>query len=497
MESHQKSNDVLTSKRNARTKEIRLFRLIRCKVTKLLMYIACFLLTTTASSLSASSEGASSRKGGWNKMVKYPIEREFLKFPLQDIPKGIASTELKVLQLNMLADGLSGLRDDKGFFSRVSRESIKWENRKDALLKEILQYSPDIITLQENDHYYDFFLPELSAAGYDCFFAPKPASACLEVSDRSDGCSIFTRRSKLKVVSSQTITYVLAKKDFDDNELMPIQRYAQVTEERRKKLRAQNQVAMINVCELQDTNAANIPPIVIGTTHLKATKNEKGERFRQREAAQFLDAVDKICKGLEMSESRAPAVILTGDLNSTPPVQGKEYPSLAYETFKEHPLGLRSVLNDDVGLSGSEKVDEVYTTWKARIKKKGKESVVKHCIDFIFYSPFRGRKDVGIDQLASSIQWPAFIKEKGALKTTRDTSNDGQLIPESNTLQSGFRAKEVLDLYNEEEVGPGLLPSERYPSDHLAIAANLQLLWYTNPKMDSKYVSAQDREEEL
>ena len=414
-----------TTKRKVRTKVTRTFRKIRFRVTKLLVYIVCFFLAVTALSLCASSEGAS-RKGDWNKMmVKYPIERNFLEFPLQDIPKGIASTELKVLQLNMLADGLSGLRDDKGFFSRVSREAIRWENRKDGLLKEILQYDPDIITLQENDHYYDFFLPELNAAGYDCFFAPKPASACLEVSDRSDGCSIFTRRSKLKVISSQTITYVLAKKDFDDNELMPIQRYAQVTEERRKKLRAQNQVAMINVCELQDTFLSNVPPIVIGTTHLKATKNEKGERFRQREAAQFLDAVDKICKGLEGSENRAPAVILTGDLNSTPFVQGKKYPSLAYKTLKEHPLGLRSVLNDDVGLSGSEKVDEVYTTWKARIKKKGKESIVKHCIDFIFYSPFRGRKNVGIDQLASSIQWPAFTKEKGALKTTRDTSNDG------------------------------------------------------------------------
>ena len=43
------------------------------------------------------------------------------------------------------------------------------------------QYQPDVITMQENDHYYDFFLPELAALGYDGFFAPKPASACLEV----------------------------------------------------------------------------------------------------------------------------------------------------------------------------------------------------------------------------------------------------------------------------------------------------------------------------
>ena len=136
--------------------------------------------------------------------VKLPLIRKFLQFPLQEIPSSIRSAELRVLQLNILADGLSGLRNDRGFLSRVTQRAIDWEYRKDRLLNEIVQYSPDIISLQENDHYYDFFLPELNARGYDGFFAPKPASACLEVSDRSDGCSLFLRRSKLKTVSTQT-----------------------------------------------------------------------------------------------------------------------------------------------------------------------------------------------------------------------------------------------------------------------------------------------------
>lgn len=122
------------------------------------------------------------------------------------------SDMLRVFQLNMLADGLFGLRADLGnlssiiitihtfivikiiviiviikyfhnndngnkhnnnnndlytlgAFSRAKRENAIWENRKLQLLHELLQYNPDVITLQECDHYYDFFLPQLSMKG--------------------------------------------------------------------------------------------------------------------------------------------------------------------------------------------------------------------------------------------------------------------------------------------------------------------------------------------
>jgi hypothetical protein len=41
----------------------------------------------------------------------------------------------------------------------------------------------------------------------------------------------------------------------------------------------------------------------------------------------------------------------------------------------------------------------------------------------------------------------------------------------------GFQAVAALDLFSEEEMGESLLPSVRYPSDHLAIAADLKLQW--------------------
>jgi len=374
-------------------------------------------------------------------LSEFPLKRSFLQFPVQEIPRSILHHDLRVLQFNMLADGLSGLRKDLGAFSRVTSEAVSWENRKDKLLKELVQYSPDIITMQENDHYYDFFLIELNALGYDGYFAPKPASACLEVSDRSDGCAVFVRRSQLRIVSAQTITYVLSSEDRDE-EIREFHKYAQVSEERRNKLRAQNQVALILVAELKDVFAGYVPPIVIGTTHLKATKTEAGERFRQREALQFLDSVSKVCDALIANE-RPPALILTGDFNSMPIL--RKYEPLTYRSIKQHPLGLRSVLNDDVGSTGTSD-GEVYTTWKAR-KKGGEESIVKHCIDYIFYSPFRGR-DSRLFETSQVQKWPAFIREGAAIYTNRDTSNDGVLIGTGFKQQAGFRALAVLDLFD-------------------------------------------------
>ena len=70
---------------------------------------------------------------------------------------------LRVMQWNMLADGLSGLQKDLGAFSRIQKGDIDWdESRKYSLLYELLQYDPDVITLQECDHYYDWFLPCLT-----------------------------------------------------------------------------------------------------------------------------------------------------------------------------------------------------------------------------------------------------------------------------------------------------------------------------------------------
>lgn len=114
------------------------------------------------------------------------------------------STMLRIFQMNTLADGLFGLRDDCPQ-SRPTKKARSWEHRRGLLLDEIKRYDADAICLQEVDHYYDYFLPELRRLGYDGLYAPKPISPCLEVSKNSDGCAIFVKRNKLRYISSEVL----------------------------------------------------------------------------------------------------------------------------------------------------------------------------------------------------------------------------------------------------------------------------------------------------
>lgn len=134
-----------------------------------------------------------------NKFSLLPRMREFVYY--KDLkPDVIYHTEkLRILQFNILADGLSGLRNDLGGFSRIKQEFIGWDYRKHLLAQELLQYDPDIITLQECDHFHDYLSPLLSSKGYRGFFLPKPKSKCLEVSNLSDGCAIFVKTNRIQV----------------------------------------------------------------------------------------------------------------------------------------------------------------------------------------------------------------------------------------------------------------------------------------------------------
>ena len=147
---------------------------------------------------------------------------------------------------------------------------------------EITQYSPDIITMQEVDHYDDFFRPELRRLGYLGLFAPKPLSACLVVSNSSDGCAIFVRESKFRMISSESLTLALTRAKMDDE--------GDLNEED-IYIRAQNQVALIAVLEFIPNprqqgarmQLKDPPLLIVSTTHLKSSRSATAERYRQKE----------------------------------------------------------------------------------------------------------------------------------------------------------------------------------------------------------------------
>lgn len=317
---------------------------------------------------------------------------------------------LRILQFNVLADCLSESGYDSGDFSRAYSEVLSWNYRKERLLKEIVQYQPDIITLQEVDHYHDFFLPKLRRLGYIGFFAPKPTSKCLECGKPADGCAMFINAKRLRVLCSETKTLASRKSD-----LSPKTSGLDGMQEEEFKIYTQNQVALIIACELIDENReviqresllgadiSNIhnhrsaPPIIICTAHLKSAKTETGEIFRLEGITNAMNSVQKLFETFT-AQGNMPAVILSGDFNAVPGKTSRrrsdgsieQYVPWTYPFVKQHPLDFRSVYNDDV-IDRLSCGRQLFTTWKAR-RGDNNEVVVKRCIDYIFYAPFMQR----------------------------------------------------------------------------------------------------------
>ena len=157
----------------------------------------------------------------------------------------------------------------KGDFSRLSEGCLDWNYRRNLLRHEILQYNPDIITLHEVDHYYDFFLPDLSKRGYIGVFAPKPMSQCLEVSSCSDGSCIFIKAKLLSIISTQIFPFATADADDGTEEYYSVNKMKINNKlyPRSKQRRQQNQVCIIIVCQLNEFEDS--PPIIIATASLK------------------------------------------------------------------------------------------------------------------------------------------------------------------------------------------------------------------------------------
>jgi hypothetical protein len=332
-----------------------------------------------------------------------PQTRYFVPLrPTSQDPMSANALTIRVLQYNCLADGLSGLRKDLGLFARATKEMLAWDNRKFKLLEQMMEHDPDVITCQEVDHYHDFFLPKLLERGYQGLFAPKPISQCLEVSDSCDGCAIFIKTSKLRVVCSETSTLVLPKIP-DSIELDEI-------DDEDMYIRAQNQVTLMACLEFVGESATRKgeygtppPPLIVGTTHLKSSKSGTGERYRQREVKMILDRIDQMRRSYTR-QGREPCVVFSGCLNALPEQASYTAP-LCYQAIKRHRVGLRSIYTDDMSrmkTRGPEQQQELYSTWKARLlpstalhfnginmgRGEGlyRESISKSLIDYICYN---------------------------------------------------------------------------------------------------------------
>ena len=93
-------------------------------------------------------------------------------------------------------------------FIKCPPKALKWSRRKLQSLQGILTYDPDIIALEEVDHFEDYYLPSLKQLGYEGLFVAKKDSPCLKYPNNSgpDGCALFYDSDRFSLVNHKDVT---------------------------------------------------------------------------------------------------------------------------------------------------------------------------------------------------------------------------------------------------------------------------------------------------
>lgn len=248
---------------------------------------------------------------------------------------GNKSPDLRIMQWNLLAQALSQ-GDDNFVLCPVS--ALDWEHRKLHILEELLNYNPTILCLEEVDH-FSFIKENLSKAGYDGCFFPKPDSPCLynDINYGPDGCAVFWKTDGVKLAHKKDIVL------------------------QDEKGRETNQVAIL--CTFYHLSLKR--DFFVAVTHLKSKPPYWQLRHEQ---GKYLEKV------LKDTISNSLPLILCGDFNADPQEQ-------VYATFRTSDLSLASAYSH----LSPELLEPAYTTWKVRGGPKGNKETA-HCIDYVWFS---------------------------------------------------------------------------------------------------------------
>ncbi|KAM8910085.1 nocturnin isoform 2-T2 [Spinachia spinachia] len=266
------------------------------------------------------------------------------------LPSGVAhchhkaNPPIRIMQWNILAQALG---EGKDSFVRCPLDALNWQERKYLILEEILTYRPDVLCLQEVDHYYDTFQPIMASLGYQGSFLAKPWSPCLDVEQNNgpDGCALFYRRSRFSLQATAHLRLSAM--------MLPT-----------------NQVAIVQTLKCQETGRR----LCVAVTHLKARKG--WERLRSAQGANLLQSLRGITfqsGGRSRDEEALGAVplVVCGDFNAEPSED-------VYRRFSSSALGLNSAYKL---LSSNGETEPAYTSWK--IRPSGESCGT---LDYIWYS---------------------------------------------------------------------------------------------------------------
>ncbi|KAK7337375.1 hypothetical protein VNO77_17943 [Canavalia gladiata] len=218
-----------------------------------------------------------------------------------------SSGTFTVLSYNILSDVYAS----NDLYNYCPPWALSWPYRRQNLLREIVGYRSDIICLQEvqNDHYEEFFAPELDKHGYYGLYKRKTNEVYNGNMNTIDGCATFFRRDRFSHVKKYEVEFNKAAQSLTDAVIPTTQKKTALNR------LVKDNVALIVVLEAKVNNQPVDNPgkrqlLCVANTHVNVHHDLKDVKLWQ---------VHTLLKGLEKIAASADIPMLVcGDFNSVP-----------------------------------------------------------------------------------------------------------------------------------------------------------------------------------
>lgn len=218
-------------------------------------------------------------------------------------------TTFTVMSYNILAQ--SRVNHFPAFYRRCPPHVLDWRYRRSLLLREIQQWLPDILCLQEVqvNHYHEDLQPVLSQMGYTCVFKQRTYHF-------PDGCATCYRGGRFSELAATRLEFFRPETRF---------------------LNSHNVGIVLLLRPLAARGSG--PPLCVANTHLLF--NPKRGDVKLAQLAIMLAEIDRMSKFCKSGGERC-NVVLCGDFNAIPDTPLYRLITTGYLFYSGLPSGLVS-----------------------------------------------------------------------------------------------------------------------------------------------------------
>ncbi|CAF1211818.1 unnamed protein product [Rotaria sordida] len=355
-----------------------------------------------------------------------------------------------IMSYNILAQRL--IEDNPSLYDNCLESNLEWHRRKERLLREILKQDADIICLQEmqKDHYKHDFRPKMVDHGYNSIYIKRSG-------DKSDGCCLFYKTDRLKLIASKTVPFY----------------------QKNIQLLDRDNCGLIALFQPITPNATSDDLFCVATTHLLFSPKRGDIKLAQIQY--FLAEIDQLSVKDSTLNSYYP-IIVCGDFNAQPQSPLSKFlinGHIKYDTYRCIEISGQipeSIVNNRFSfqLPSNELLPSSFVTSDCRFPKE----ISSNKKDQLIFQTYMNRTSSAI--LTHNKKFNSVYDLNDLSEVTTCIGNESNLVDyifytKKDNDRHRLNLLSRYDLYQQNQLLNLHLPNHQFASDHFLLAAKFAL----------------------